>query len=48
MEDPRVKEALVAQAAQGVGMAPAELTRLMQEDARSWAQMLKAANITPQ
>lgn len=48
LEDPRVKEALVAQAAQGVGMAPAELTRLMQEDARSWAQMLKAANITPQ
>lgn len=48
MDDPKVKEALTTQAAQAVAMGPAELTRLMQDDARNWAQMLKAANITPQ
>jgi len=46
LENPAMKEALLAQAAQGVGMAPGELARLMQEDARSWGQILKATNIT--
>jgi len=40
--------ALSAQAAQAVGMAPADLRRLMQEDAKSWGQMRKAANINPE
>lgn len=47
LQDPRVKEALLAQAALGVGMAPAEMGRLMQQDVKSWDQILKAANITP-
>lgn len=46
LEDPRVKEALLTQAAVSVGAPPAEMGRLMKEDARSWAQLLKAANIT--
>jgi tripartite-type tricarboxylate transporter receptor subunit TctC len=46
LEEPSVKEALQAQAAQAVGMPAAELRRVMQEDAKSWSQVLKAANIT--
>jgi tripartite-type tricarboxylate transporter receptor subunit TctC len=46
LQDPQVKEALSAQAAVGVGTPPAEMGRLMQEDAKAWGQVLKAANIT--
>jgi tripartite-type tricarboxylate transporter receptor subunit TctC len=48
LDDPGVKQALSAQAAQAVGMPPAELRRVMQADAKSWGQLLKAANITPE
>ncbi len=48
MDDPKVKEGLQAQAAQPIGMPPAEVARLMRDDARSWAQLLKAANVTPE
>ncbi len=47
LQDPRVKEALAGQAVEGVGMGPVEMKRLMQNDARSWGQVLKEANITP-
>lgn len=47
LQDPRVKEALAGQAAQAVGMGPAEMKRVMQSDAKAWGQVLKEANITP-
>jgi tripartite-type tricarboxylate transporter receptor subunit TctC len=46
LQDPQVKEALLAQAAVGVGTPPDEMGRLMQEDVKAWGQVLRAANIT--
>jgi len=44
-QDPAMKEALAAQGAQGVGMPPAELGNRMRDDARLWAQVVRAAKI---
>ncbi len=46
LEEPSLRETLRAQAAEGVGMSPVELAKLIREDAASWEQILRAAKIT--
>lgn len=45
LDEPGVKQALLAQAAQPVGMPPQELQRLMRMNATNWAQLLQDAGI---
>ncbi len=46
LQDPATKESLVTQGVQGAVVSPAELGRILQDDAKVWGQIVKDAKIS--
>lgn len=46
LQEPEIKDALVAQGVQGVGMSPADMDKLMRQEAKQWKQVVQDAKIS--